>query len=338
MANNLETDEEYDFVDLDKIENKFDEEHNFEEKYNFVDLEQTGDQILSDVQERNVQEKMNNCDKTDNEDGTGSEIKFEKEMKFFSPDDFLSCDQCNHSTPIASNLKRHIRTVHHKIRALCGICDQEFADLKNHREVVHEKVRNFKCEECEYSCYRQYRLKMHIYNRHSNQSVSYMCPKCFVKCSDIESHMQRVHLNPIPDDHNFPCTYCEFTAKSKNTLRGHIRTIHQETLISCRVCAHNVNKWKITVHMRKHLDNKFKCKLCDKTYREKRDLAKHILYVHKNFRYQCTFCEKEVPNILQHMKFMHKNNGKDVDTKEETERFRAIKVCLGENLIYNGEF
>ena len=336
------SDDEYDFVDLDKTRNNI-QENKVDEEYNFVEVTKIGendDNLLNvelkyeaeEISETNVMPK--------NEKTKTVESKPVKKKRLFSSNEFLSCDQCNHSTPYPSNLKKHKRTVHEKVRALCVVCNQEFADLKNHTEVVHEKIKNFKCDMCDYSCYRDFRLKVHKTNIHTKTSEWHICPQCFVRCSDIDGHMQRVHINSVSSVYDFPCKDCKFLGKTKSALRSHVRSTHEKVMINCTVCAHRVNKWKITVHMRKHIDNKYKCKPCSKSYREKRDLAKHILYTHKNFRYRCNFCDKEVPNILAHVKFMHKEdaNLEDVNTHEESVQFKKIKVMLGSNLVYNAEF
>ena len=281
----------------------------------------------------------------ESQDILNENIKDKKERRSFPQDEFLSCDQCDLKTPYLSNLKKHKKSVHEKVRFSCDICKREFADIKSHIDVVHAKVKGLKCDMCDYSCVKSTRLKYHKELVHLRQHLKQVCPQCFVICSNLDGHIQRIHKKPIlslseSDEPNLSCKECDFTSRSNLSLRSHERSTHRKEFISCSVCSKSVNKWTISVHMRKHVDNKFKCNPCDKTYREKRDLAKHILYAHKNFRHQCKLCHKDVPNIWGHMKFMHRAEAnKDlIDKHEEDELFKEIKMKLGVNQVYNAEF
>ena len=351
---NITDDEDFDFVDFETVKNNsVDIER--DEHYNFVEINpsEVKNELFSDNVkfevidgfEKNIAPMKR---KEGNPDSLDVKIKDKKGRRSFPQDEFLSCDECDLKTPYLSNLKKHKKYVHEKIRFLCEICNRDFSDIKSHMDVVHAKVKGLKCDMCEYSCVKTTRLKYHKELVHFRQHLKQACPQCFVICSDLDhldGHIERVHNKPMlslaqSNEPSFSCEECEFTSRSNSSLRSHIRSTHLKEWINCSVCDKRIIKWSISVHMRKHIDKRFKCNPCDKTYREKRDLSKHILYAHKNFRHQCKICYKDVPNIWQHMKFMHKTeaNKELIDRHEEDELFKEIKMKLGVNQVYDAEF
>ena len=62
---------------------------------------------------------------------------------------------CNYAASQASDLKRHVMIVHEKVKNFkCDLCEYATSwakQLKNHVMAVHENVKNFKCDLCEYA-------------------------------------------------------------------------------------------------------------------------------------------------------------------------------------------
>ena len=63
--------------------------------------------------------------------------------------EILSCNQCDYTTNIDRNLKKHVKTMHTKRekKFLCDQCDKRFTDiykLKRHIKFVHEGLKPFK--------------------------------------------------------------------------------------------------------------------------------------------------------------------------------------------------
>ena len=91
-------------------------------------------------------------------------------------------------------------------------------------------------------------------------------------------------------------------------------------------------------HMKCHQVNKYSCIACDKTYREKLDLSKHILYFHRKFRTPCKYCGKnEVTNIKSHVKFNHPEISEKIDISADLEQIRIIKRQLDQRSEYYGD-
>ena len=75
-----------------------------------------------------------------------------------------NCDQCNYSTAVLSNLKRH-KLVHSGEKPFaCSQCKYsctQACDLKSHL-LIHSGENPFKCRQCNYSCKQASDLKKHM--------------------------------------------------------------------------------------------------------------------------------------------------------------------------------
>ena len=85
----------------------------------------------------------------------------------------LKCDQCKYTTPKRCRLNWHISKVHRGpgTKFLCDMC--EFVagyqgELNQHIKVVHNGF-TLKCEFCEYSTPKKYRLKCHVQKVHESK-------------------------------------------------------------------------------------------------------------------------------------------------------------------------
>lgn len=67
------------------------------------------------------------------------------------------------------NFRRHIRTHEESTQFECDICQKQFrrsANLKRHVESVHQKIKNFFCGSCPFSTYENSSLMSHIKTHH----------------------------------------------------------------------------------------------------------------------------------------------------------------------------
>ena len=74
------------------------------------------------------------------------------------------CDICNKLFSNKSNLRKHIKSVHEKIKFKCEICDKEFSqedNLQRHKKAVHSKNIEFNCIVCERKFSRKDNLLAH---------------------------------------------------------------------------------------------------------------------------------------------------------------------------------
>jgi uncharacterized Zn-finger protein len=62
------------------------------------------------------------------------------------------CETCQYVFTLKSNLQRHIKTVHEKLKPFqCEICKKTFGHRQNfldHIKFVHDKIKNVTCNKC----------------------------------------------------------------------------------------------------------------------------------------------------------------------------------------------
>ena len=79
------------------------------------------------------------------------------------------CDSCNYKTSIASDLRKHIKSIHEGVKYPCNQCQNKFTDMSNlrkHIKSIHEGVK-YPCDQCSYKATQMGDLKKHIKSNHS---------------------------------------------------------------------------------------------------------------------------------------------------------------------------
>jgi hypothetical protein len=136
-----------------------------------------------------------------------------------------SYEDCEYKTGNSSHLTRHIDAVHKQIKNCeCETCGKKFdtnSHLKDHMKMVHDKIKDFECEECDYKCSTKGSLKHHIKYKHLNErnNICQKCDKKFVLNSDLLHHIKTVHDN-IRD---LKCSDCEYTTGDVSNYSRHIK-------------------------------------------------------------------------------------------------------------------
>ena len=77
-----------------------------------------------------------------------------------------SYDGCDKEYKLKGNLKQHIKAVHDKIKDFeCDKCEFKCSansHLKTHIKMVHDKIKDIECDKCDYKCSSNSDLKKHI--------------------------------------------------------------------------------------------------------------------------------------------------------------------------------
>ena len=143
------------------------------------------------------------------------------------------CDKC----PFKSNrkvlLQYHIDGKHNG-KFACDQCDFKAArnlNLQKHKVSLHsnksiDKVKSFKCNQCNYASCTKDALKYHLNLVHEGKG--FQCPNCSHKSatkSHLKEHINGVHLQ-VRRTKKFPCPYCDHKATTKTQLRDHNNAVH----------------------------------------------------------------------------------------------------------------
>ena len=181
----------------------------------------------------------------------------------------FKCEYCQHSFGLKSDLKKHVNGVHEKIRHKCEYCDSSFSQkpqLKNHVSkmhpdghqtdlinkcvecgkvfksnsslqlhvnMVHLKLKPFKCQYCEHTSGYKQALQKHIKNVHSNFTNKCVeCGNMFSTKYTLQKHMNTVHMKLKP----YKCQYCDYTSGKGNNVTLHENAVHLKIRYKCEHC------------------------------------------------------------------------------------------------------
>jgi hypothetical protein len=124
------------------------------------------------------------------------------------------------------------------------------------------------------------------------------CPKKFKNKIGLETHRRimhrgvhsirdlywRVSKRPVQQTQSYSCADCGNTFKKEKYLSQHTRKVHLKR-------AKPNQKKRYT----KNLNNRYECKLCEKTFKASYSLKLHNDYTHLMLRYRCEKC----PNVYR---------------------------------------
>ena len=124
-------------------------------------------------EEKEMEERAQvSCGTVNEERGTLSDLRVLKNHATNSNNfgKHLKCSKCSYETFDRSNLKKHIKSVHDKIRDYvcceCGFSASTSNILSRHIKCVHDKIKDHFCEECEYAASDKRGLMRHIRSKH----------------------------------------------------------------------------------------------------------------------------------------------------------------------------
>ena len=132
---------------------------------------------------------------------------------------------------------------------------------KAHNKIVSEdKTYKFECQQCDKAYKRKNHLKEHIQSFH--EGVKYLCHQCdqeFTDQSSLRRHIQSVHKGVT-----YACDHCDYQATQQSNLTKHFQSVHT-----------------MYVHEVDGNSFKFECQQCEKVYKRKDHLRKHIKSAHE---------------------------------------------------------
>ena len=174
------------------------------------------------------------------------------------------CLVCETSFASKNNMKQHYEEMHQPKSTTCKTCGIIFGSnqkLKSHVNIVHEKIKPYKCN---------------------------LCPGMYNQISEREAHIRRIHgeQNVI-----YKCKECDHSYKSRKPLTKHIREVHKVTkMFPCESCD---KIFRFQSHFTIHVSlvheglKQFKCKQCDKSFKQKGKLLNHEKAVHNKQLLKC---------------------------------------------------
>ena len=137
----------------------------------------------------------------------------------------------------------------------CKLCCKTLHknNIQRHIKSVHENMKRFFCENCEFATFEKSKLINH-WSRFHHEKSKKKCNICGKHFSDLVLHIKNVHM--VRNSEEKPkCGVCAKTFNTSKSLKRHVRSVHMK--------------------MKRHF-----CKNCDFSCFERSDLTKHIRRTH----------------------------------------------------------
>lgn len=119
----------------------------------------------------------------------------------------------------------------------CEICGIRFAKRGNklrHIQTVHNRVKEFECDQCQTKFGLKADLRRHKLRIHESRAFGcHACGKSFAEQGQLDLHVRSVHEE---DSRPFECGKCRIRFGRKSSLTRHEQTVHEQTRFECRVC------------------------------------------------------------------------------------------------------
>merc|ERR1711971_1073703 len=118
----------------------------------------------------------------------------EEEAGVSEPVYYVQCPECNKKLKQKS-YRSHVRTHTGVKQFKCDLCDDRFTrrnDVMRHKRLIHEKPRDFQCEQCQKYFVSQENLDLHI-EKHKTEMKCRVCDHGFGKKEYYDNHIKYVH-------------------------------------------------------------------------------------------------------------------------------------------------
>ncbi|XP_056409565.1 LOW QUALITY PROTEIN: zinc finger protein 142 [Hyla sarda] len=253
----------------------------------------------------------------------------------------LQCPLCSFRCISPGALTRH-RELHQKysqtrVQLQCKQCDftcKQPRCMKQHVRIRHEGVKPHRCQYCDFSTTRRYRLEAHESLHTGVGRISCnSCSRTFGTNSKLRLHQRRVH-EKTPTHF---CQLCDYSGYSQNDVARHMGSCHSgEAIFPCAVCqasfsseaalkqhslrkhkekaTHECSQCQFSCHsqatLRCHVQKQhphLECTVCKKTFSRREDMEDHRKSHFAHHCQQCQFAAKDRQQLINHYAEEHES-------------------------------
>jgi hypothetical protein len=129
-----------------------------------------------------------------------------------------------HSASTTSGLDLRKKRVYHKTERICKLCGYSSSkNLSTHKKIVHDRVKQYKCDQCVYSCSQKHHMVDHKKRIHENVK-DHGCDECGYAATargTLSLHKTRVH-GKIKNEVNtslYGCDKCDYLTDRVSNLK-----------------------------------------------------------------------------------------------------------------------
>ncbi|XP_030768347.1 zinc finger protein 311-like [Sitophilus oryzae] len=229
------------------------------------------------------------------------------------------CEICHKFFNKKYNLTLHIRTHTRENPVACPDCPKRFRNrsaLSAHVQVNHSE-KKYQCEMCGYKASTMYVLKRHIKRHVLDKSLPCdVCNKMFQTEKDLRYHRRR-HTE------RFGCSMCNVKFRTRLYLKKHIEESHEgQSPFDCSICKQRFESAKdLRFHRFTQHPKKFKCDLCNRSFRNKVSLVKHSKVHDADLPHECKKCGSKFQYKIGLTKHKKEGcNGRVSDESDDSEQ------------------
>lgn len=183
------------------------------------------------------------------------------------------CDHCDFKTFSKMNIKRHLSTIHLKIKAFgCQFCpDKKYTSkitLEQHMISKHGQETDFVCQCCQRKFPTMSFLRSHL------KSTCSGSPGTVRERGDPNSYREPV----LDEKDHYRCKLCGLIFEGKGKIAQHYAQRHKHNN-SCDLCSASFNSYS---NLKKHIQilhnkiHKYSCSYCSRSFGQKNQLQSHM--------------------------------------------------------------
>ncbi|XP_045508683.1 RE1-silencing transcription factor-like isoform X3 [Colias croceus] len=254
------------------------------------------------------------------------------------PATFLSYEE------LTAHQQRHNRPNNRSYK--CDICTKTFnvkSGLQRHKDTVHNKVPEFKCEYCPERFGSIPKLARHVRTHAGERPYPCKyCDKSFLKSQHYTRHLRIKHRDNVrssrnqDQDDSYPCEQCEEIFITQDDLIYH-SAIHATQNLICPLCEEKFeNVDSVTTHIKSHVNGlEFMCDFCELIFTTKDKYENHLMIAH----------EEEIQNELGEEESSMEVQGDGIEDDEDDNSIQVkdagdhmvIEIKKADNFMLNQE-